>query len=91
MQSYCQVLAREIGEDEGPCGEMEPHKAEAETSRRHQLIAADIITNLPLAGLLERRLVECRCCSGEEVFSRAMTNVDTEVLQQLQRWAHEAS
>ena len=90
-QSYGQLLAREIGEDEGPGGEVEPGRAEAETLRRHRLEAEDVITHVPLARLLEQRLGECRAGCGEEAFGQAMATVDAEVLQQLQRWAQEAA
>jgi hypothetical protein len=88
-QSYGQLLAREVGEDEGPGGAGEPAEAEAETGRRHGLEASDAVGQVPLARLLEQRLGECRAACGDDAFTRAMATVDGEVLQQLQRLARD--
>jgi hypothetical protein len=90
-QSYGQALAKEMGEDEGPCGEDYQGRAEAETGRRHRLSSEDSVNSVSLASLLEQKLCECRTCRGEDAMTYAMTTVDAEVLQQLQRLAQNSA
>jgi hypothetical protein len=91
VQSYGQALAKEMGEDEGPCGDDYQGRAEAETGRRHRLDSEDAVNNISLAVLLEQKLSVCRACRGDDAMTYAMSTVDAEVLQQLQRLAQNAT